>query len=155
MFISEFLKKEKGTLERPECLSLFKSHISLKRKIQYVANISQPFVISKPFRVLGNNYLIDRGIDIMPEVNDGVYYGLIDKIRCIIAVMTLKLKKKDATSHRVIVALPHPGDKDDSLYDQIAKMDAIKIVSNLEEVVSLAMKPILVENELNDILEKS
>ena len=112
-------------------------------------------ILNRDKNILGSHYLIGRGIDIMPEVNDGVYYGLIDKIRCVIVVMTLKLKKKDAISHRVIVALPHPNDKDDSLYEQIAKMDATKFVSNLEEVTPLAIKPMLVEKELNDILENS
>lgn len=65
------------------------------------------------------------------------------------------MKKKDAISHRVIVALPHPNDKDDSLYEQIAQMDATKFVSDLEEVTPLAIKPMLVEKELNDILENS
>jgi len=112
-------------------------------------------ILNRDKNILGSHYLIGRGIDIMPEVNDGVYYGLIDKIRCVIVVMTLKLKKKDAISHRVIVALPHPNDKDDSLYEQIAKMDATKFVSDLEEVTPLAIKPMLVEKELNDILENS
>ena len=112
-------------------------------------------ILNRDKNILGSNYLIGRGINIMPEVNDGVYYGLIDKIRCVIAVMTLKLKKIDAISHRVIVALPHPNDKDDSLYEQIAKMDAIKIVRNLEEVTPLSIEPLLVEKKLNDILENS
>lgn len=112
-------------------------------------------ILNRDKNILGNHYLIGRGIDLMPEVNDGVYYGLVEKTHCVIVIMTLKLKKKNATSHRVIVALPHPYDKDGSLYGQIAKMDTAKMVSNLEEVVPLPIKPMQVDKELNDIFEDS
>ena len=105
--------------------------------------------------ILGNAYLIGRGIEIMPEVQDGVYYGLVNDARCVLVLMTLRLKKKDATSHRVVVALPHPDDKDDSLYKKLSKMDKVKNISKLEEVDILATKPIKIKESLNDILDKS
>jgi len=105
--------------------------------------------------ILGNAYLIGRGIEIMPEVQDGVYYGLVNDARCVLVLMTLRLKKKDATSHRVVVALPHPDDKDDSLYKKLSKMDKVKNISKLEEVDILATKPIKIKDSLNDILDKS
>ena len=69
--------------------------------------------------------------------------------------MTLKLKKKNATNHRDVVALPHPDDKDDSLYEKIAMMNTVKTISNLEDVTPLPIRPILVDRDLKDILEGS
>jgi len=112
-------------------------------------------ILNRDKNILGNHYLIGRGIDLMLEIKDGVYYGLVENTHCVIVVMTLKLKKKDATSHRVVVALPHPDDKDDSLYEKIAMMNTVKTISNLENVTPLPIKSILVDRELQDILDDS
>ena len=106
-------------------------------------------------KILSNAYLVGRGIEIMPEVQNGVYYGFVNDTRCVLVIMTLRLKKKDASSHRVVVALPHPDDKDDFLYKKLSKMDEIKKISKLEEVGILATKPIKINESLNDILDKS
>ena len=112
-------------------------------------------ILNRDKSILGSHYLIGRGIDLMPEVKDGVYYGLVENTHCVIVVMTLKLKKKNATNHRVVVALPHPDDKDDSLYEKIAMMNTVKTISNLEDVTPLPIRPFLVDRDLKDILEGS
>ena len=112
-------------------------------------------ILNQDKAILGNTFLIGRGIELMPDVQDGVYYGFVNEIRCVLVLMTLRIKKKNASNHRVIVALPHPDDKDDSLYEQLSKMNSIKEISKLEEAVILKTKHIKVKEKLNDILAKS
>ena len=102
--------------------------------------------------ILDNSYLIGKGTDIMPNVNDGVYYALVNETRCVIVIMTLKLKRQDAISLRVVVALPHPYDKENPLYRNLSTTNSVKTISNLVEAVSIAPRNIKVEEKFDDIL---
>lgn len=92
--------------------------------------------------VLKNSFLIAKGVEILQDLKDGVYYGYVENIYCVLVVMTFKLKKKNALKHRAVVALPTPEAKDYSLYSQLSKMPNNKTMSIIKEAEELPLEPI-------------
>ena len=101
--------------------------------------------------ILGSSYLVGRGINIMPEEIEGVYYGLVNDVNCILVIMNLHLREKDATIHKVVVALPNPDESDLSLYSKLEKMGATKTINIINEVGQLPIKPIRTAEKYGDI----
>lgn len=54
----------------------------------------------------------------------------------------MNLREKDATIHKVVVALPNPDESDISLYFNLEKIGAVKTISFINEVGHLPIKPI-------------
>lgn len=102
--------------------------------------------------ILGSSYLIGRGIDMMPEEIEGVYYGLVNDVSCILVIMNLLLREKDATIHKVVVALPNPDESALFLYSKLEKMEASKTISIINEVGLLPIKPIRTERNMTRYL---
>ena len=101
--------------------------------------------------ILGSSYLVGREIDMMPEEIEGVYYGIVNDVRCVLIIMNLQLKEKYATIHKVVVALPNPGESAMSLYSKLEKMEATKTVSIISEVGQLPIKPIRTAEKYDEI----
>ena len=101
--------------------------------------------------ILGSSYLVGRGIDMMPEEIEGVYYGFVNDVRCVLVIMNLQLREKDATIHKVVVALPNPGESAMSLYSKLEKMEATKTISIISEVGQLPIKPIRTAEKYDEI----
>lgn len=92
--------------------------------------------------VLKNSFLVAKGVEILQDLKDGVYYGYVENISCVLVVMTFKLKKKNALKHRAVVALPTPEAKDFSLYSQLSRMTNNKTINNVKEAEELPLEPI-------------
>lgn len=130
-------------------LSILKSAYLLafaKMGYMYILNDSLDLIrdqLQNPDKdVLKNSFLVAKGIDILQDLNDGVYCGYVENLYCVLVVMTFKLKKNNALKHRAVVALPTPGAKDSSLYSQLAKMPNNKTISIVKEAEELPLEPI-------------
>ena len=101
--------------------------------------------------ILNSSYLVGCGIDMMPKEIEGVYYGVVNDVNCILVIMNLHLREKNATIHKVVVALPNPDESDLSLYSKLEKMEATKIISIINEVEKLPTKPIRTVEKYDEI----
>lgn len=101
--------------------------------------------------ILRNSFLVAMGVEILQDLEDGVYYGFVENIYCVLVVMTFKLKKKNALKHRAVVALPTPEAKESSLYSQLSRMPNNKKISIKKEAEELPLEPIHEKFELKSI----
>ncbi len=101
--------------------------------------------------VLKNSFLVAKGVEILQDLKDGVYYGYVENIYCVLVVMTFKLKKKNALKHRAVVALPTPEAKDSSLYFQLSRMPNNKKMSIKKEAEELPLEPIRAKIEWDSL----
>ena len=101
--------------------------------------------------ILGSSFLVGRRTDLMPEEIEGVYYGFVNDVSCILVIMNLHLREKNATIHKVVVALPNPDESDLSLYSKLEKMEANKTISIINEVGQLPINSIRTAEKYDDI----
>ena len=110
-------------------------------------------ILNRDKDILGSSFLVGRGIDMMPEEIEGVYCGLVNGVSCILVIMNLHLREKDAAIHKVVVALPNPDESALSLYSKLEKMEATKTISVINKVGQLSIKPIRTAERYDEIFD--
>ncbi len=102
--------------------------------------------------ILQNSFLIGRGLKMLPDIKDGVYYAKVDGTDCVLVIISFKHNNDDEICLRAAVALPHPNDNGNSLFSYLHNANKIKTITCLEDVTELPIRPIRVNELIKDII---
>ena len=104
--------------------------------------------------ILCNSYIIGSCFDILSELKDGVYYAKVNEIDCIVVLLSFHLNSVDTANHRVVIALPHPEDKECKLYSMLSKMGDSKKMQLLEVTKPLPIRKIRIKETVSEIINE-
>ena len=121
----------------------------------YVLNANTNIVreqIQNPKKnVIGNAFIIDVSTGVLYNLNDGVYYALINNIGCIIVIMELKLRQSD-TKLRKTVVLPHAKDLHGHIYSELSQRIGTMVnVRIIGPVSPLPITSVKVDEKMSDL----